>query len=215
MRPDGLDRGSLAGAFQDAPDDDVLSQGAPLASLAMGGLPPAFRTNRSCRQGRAHQGMKVVVRRALQLARTSGPSQAGDKLQRYNPLSPPLWIPAFAGITMALRGPHKRMKIAGCRVGFSIVWWVYPSPPLDSGFRRSDESGVYFHSNRSCRAAAGTPRYEKPELWLGTADWHGGFCHAPRRPQRGTSPRATFSHSAIGHRYTIRHVSPVESRHRG
>ena len=52
---------------------------------------------------------------------------------------------------MALRGPHKRMKIAGCRVGFSIVWWVYPSPPLDSGFRRSDESGVYFHSNRSCR----------------------------------------------------------------
>ena len=26
------------------------------------------------------------------------------------------------------------------------------------------------------------------------ASWHGGFCHAPPRPQRGTSPRATFSH---------------------
>ena len=41
-------------------------------------------------------------------------------------------------------------------------------------------------------AGAGTPRYEKPELWLGTANWHRGFCHAPPRPQRGTSPRATF-----------------------
>ena len=75
----------------------------------------------------------------------------------------------------------------------------------------------------------GTPRYEKPELWLGTANWHRGFCHTPPRPLRGTSPsprevfdspcvafgRATFSHSAIGHRSTIRHVSPMESRHRG
>ena len=40
-----------------------------------------------------------------------------------------------------------------------------------------------------------------------------GFCHAPPRPQRGTSPsprevfdRATFAHSAIDHRSTIRHV---------
>ena len=31
---------------------------------------------------------------------------------------------------------------------------------------------------------------------------------APPRPLRGTSPRATFSHSAIDHRSTIRHVSP-------
>ena len=45
---------------------------------------------------------------------------------------------------------------------------------------------------------AGTPRCEKPELWLGTANSHGGFCCAPPQPQRGTSPRATFSHSAIG-----------------
>ncbi len=70
-------------------------------------------------------------------------------------------------------------------------------------------------------AAAGTPGYEKPELWLGIANGHGGFCHVPPRPQRGTSPsprevfdRATFSHSAIDHRSTIRHVSPVEGRHR-
>ena len=68
----------------------------------------------------------------------------------------------------------------------------------------------------------GTPRNKKTELWFGTANWRGGFCHTPPRPQRGTSPsprevfdRATFSHSAIDHRSTIRHVSPVESRHRG
>ena len=42
------------------------------------------------------------------------------------------------------------------------------------------------------RVAAGTPRYETPEMRFGTANWHGGFCHAPPRPQRGTSPRATF-----------------------
>ena len=41
-------------------------------------------------------------------------------------------------------------------------------------------------------AGAGTRRYEKPEMRFGTANWHGGFCHAPPRPQRGTSPRATF-----------------------
>ena len=62
-------------------------------------------------------------------------------------------------------------------------------------------------------AGAGTPGYEMPVLWLGTANWHGGFCHAPPRPQRGTSPRATFSHSAIDHRSTIRQVPRVEGRH--
>ncbi len=41
-------------------------------------------------------------------------------------------------------------------------------------------------------AGTGTLRYQEPGLWLGTANWHGGFCHAPPRPQRGTSPRATL-----------------------
>ena len=117
--------------------------------------------------------------------------------------------------------------------------WCHPSP-LDSGLRRNDEWGAGL--TKGCRewrmrgcwsglsrigvrdmlsqqslipAGAGTPRYEKPELWLGKANWHGGICYAPPQPQRGTSPRATFSHSAIGHWFTIRHVSPVGSRHRG
>ena len=62
---------------------------------------------------------------------------------------------------------------------------------------------------------AGTSRGDKPELWLGIANWQGGYCHAPPRPQRGTSPRTTFSDSALDHRSTIRQVWPVESRHQG
>ena len=37
-------------------------------------------------------------------------------------------------------------------------------------------------------AGAGTPRYERLELWFFAANSHGGFCHAQPRPQRGTSP---------------------------
>ena len=127
------------------------------------------------------------------------------------------------------------------RLGTSPSGTGFPSPPpLDSGFRRSDElrgrndQGMPRVTNERLLeraipdrspghaliailmpAGAGTPRYEKPELWLGTANWHGGFCYAPPRPLRGTSPRATFSHSAIDHRSPIRHVSPVESRYDG
>ena len=42
------------------------------------------------------------------------------------------------------------------RVVSSIVWWSYPTPPLDSGFRRSDgisRGSLCFHSNRSSRLA--------------------------------------------------------------
>ena len=50
-------------------------------------------------------------------------------------------------------------------------------------------------------AGAGTPRYEKFELWLGTANWHRGFCHAPPPPQRGTSPspRVVFDRTTFPH----------------
>ena len=90
--------------------------------------------------------------------------------------------------------------------------------PLDSGLRRNDEWGagmtnggagnrsagavVCGHSRGHVRsfsyqpltpAGAGTPRYEKPESWVGSANWHGGFCHSPPRPQRGTSPRTTLA----------------------
>ena len=37
-------------------------------------------------------------------------------------------------------------------------------------------AGIYFHTNRLMPAGAGTPRYEKQELWFGTANRHGGFC---------------------------------------
>ena len=41
---------------------------------------------------------------------------------------------------------------------------------------------------------AGTPRYEERGLWLGTANWHGGFCHAPNPTPAGDKPpRYIFS----------------------
>ena len=43
---------------------------------------------------------------------------------------------------MALRRPHKRMKTAGCRVGFFHRLVGLPLPtPLDSSFRWNDEMG--------------------------------------------------------------------------
>ena len=42
-------------------------------------------------------------------------------------------------------------------------------------------------------AVAGTPRYEKRELWLGTANWHGGFCYAPPPTPAGDKPLASRS----------------------
>ena len=44
-----------------------------------------------------------------------------------------------------------------------------PSPPLDSGFRRSDESGVCFHSNDELRG-----RNENDE----NAEWRGSLAHS-------------------------------------
>ena len=118
------------------------------------------------------------------------------------PPLPTLWIPASAGMTSG---------------GDSRTDAGMTGPTVVAGTIHGTRIGVResFSYQSPMPAAAGTPRYEKPELWFGAANWHGGFCHAPPRPQRGTSPRATFSHSAIGHRSTIRHVSPVESRHQG
>ena len=111
-----------------------------------------------------------------------------------------------------------------------------PSPtPLDSGLRRNDEWGAGM--TKGCRewrmsgywsglsrigvrdmlssqspmpAGAGTPRYEKPELWFGTANWRGGFCHAPTRPQRGTSPSATIPSPTPHNRNIIETNSSVQ-----
>ena len=67
--------------------------------------------------------------------------------------------------------------MAGRRV-LLIVWRACPSPPpLDSGLRRNDEViGGHIFVAIAMPAGAGTPRYEKQELWFGTANRHGGFC---------------------------------------
>ncbi len=97
-----------------------------------------------------------------------------------------------------------------------------PTPAGDKPLASRSLRPHYIFSFRLRPSVCNSARFAggEPELWFGTANWRGGFCHAPPRPQRGTSPsprvvfdRATFSRSAIDHRSTIRHVSPVESRH--
>ena len=41
-------------------------------------------------------------------------------------------------------------------------------------------------------AGAGTPRCEKRELWLGTANRHGGVCHPHPDPSGGQAPALHF-----------------------
>ena len=117
------------------------------------------------------------------------------------------------------------------RVVFDRATFPIPAP-LDSGLRRNDEWGagmtnggagktragavVCGHSRGHVRsfsyqpltpAGAGTPSYEKPESWVGSANWHGGFCHSPPRPQRGTSPspRVVFDRTTLA----LGRLSPI------
>ena len=66
---------------------------------------------------RPHKRLKMVGRRPVQRGRTSGAHWAGDEPQRSNPLSPPLWIPAFAGMTKGCR----EWRMRGCRSGLSRI----------------------------------------------------------------------------------------------
>ena len=166
----------------------------------------------------------------------------GDKLQRYNPLSPPLdsgfrrrdefggtgavaWYSESArwvlpGPTPTRAGDKPPHYIFSFRARPSVYKSARlaggePASRLIGGVHPGSESGTCFRSNRSCRHQPVRQGMKNLELWLGTANWHGGFCQAPPRPQRGTSPRTTFSRSALGHGCTTRQVLPVESRHRG
>ena len=79
----------------------------------------------------------------------------------------------------------------------SIVWWSYPSPPLDSGFRRSDESGVCFRSNRSCRLA---PAHQVMKNWIcGLVQriWTADSATPHPDPCGGQAPRLAKSSTAL------------------
>ena len=71
------------------------------------------------------------------------------------------WIPASAGKTIAGIG----------------------------GFRSHDPRRVRsFSYQLLIPACAGTPRNDKPASWVGSANWHGGFCHSPTDPSGGQAP---------------------------
>ena len=82
------------------------------------------------------------------------------------------WIPAKSRITVVLRRSHQRMKgwDTGVVTRNGVV--VLPAPP-DSEALTKPRNIVFAPITNG---------------WAGTARWHGGFCHAPHRPERCTSP---------------------------
>ena len=60
----------------------------------------------------------------------------------------------WCGIRFGLEKRRRRVGRWGVGVytaGDKPQRYISPSLPLDSGFRRSDESGGYLHGNCSCR----------------------------------------------------------------
>ena len=65
---------------------------------------------------------------------------------RRSCLPPPLWIPAFAGMTNSVAGTiHPGSECPGHAGRLAAV--LPPPAPLDSGFRRNDEFGGGNHSS--------------------------------------------------------------------
>ena len=100
-----------------------------------------------------------------------------------------------------------------CDAGLSLLGRRWLVSPASAGIHPGSESGTRFRSNRSCLLVPAHQGVKSRSCGLVQRISTAGS--ATPRPLRGTSPRATFSHSAIGHRSTSRHVSPVESRHQG
>ena len=88
-----------------------------------------FRSNRSCRLRPAHQEMKMAPPSPVRVDDSSRGLDEGRFLRSRNP--------ACAGITMALRGPHKGMKIAS---SLGMVE-ADPAPGPSSGTPQDDMTG--------------------------------------------------------------------------
>ena len=163
--------------------------------------------------GLAHQGMKsgscgLVQRIGTAGSATPHPDPCGGQAPRLAKSSTALHFLIPASAVGLQSGTFRRW-----RAGIEVDWRAHPG----------SESGTCFRTNRSSRLGLAHQGMKSRSCGLvqriGTAgsatphpDPSGG--QAPPSP-REVFDRATFSHSAIGHRSTIRHVSPVESRHRG
>ena len=153
-----------------------------------------FHSNCSCRLVPAHQGMKsrscgLVQRIGTADSATPHPDPCGGQAPALHILIPP----SATGLQVGTFRP--------LRAGIEVDWRAYPG----------SESGTCFRTNRSCRLAPAHQGMKSRSCGLVQRIGTVGFCHAPPRPLRGTSPRATYSHSALGHRSTSRHVSPVRA----
>ena len=101
--------------------------------------------------------------------------------------SPPLWIPAFAGMTKWGAGMTMTWLGAGLLsvVGGWMGGCLTPAAPLDSGLRRNDEvlagmtgwgAGMTIRGGRRSRPP--------PPLWIGRRNWDvpGGWMPHPSPP---------------------------------
>ncbi len=97
----------------------------------------------------------------------------------------PARVPALA-LTPTLSQRERENWLLSLPVPLAEVGVSLASPPVDSRVRRDhdhqgiladmagnihpgSEPGTCFHRNRSCRLVPAHSRYEKPELWFGTA----------------------------------------------
>ncbi len=175
-----------------------------------------FHSNRSCRLPPAHQGMKIEVLTWSEVfaagfathtppldSRFRGNDELGGDSTGSHLFSYQSSMPAAAGTP--------RYEKPRCGLDNELARRI-----LDSRFRDElgGDSTHLFSYQSPCRLLPAHRGMKSRSCGLAN-ELAGGFCDAPPRPQRGTSPRATFAHSAIDHRFTIRHVLPVESRHRG
>ena len=131
-----------------------------------------------------------------------------------------LFRPLRAGIEVDWRA-HPGSESGTCfRTNDAVAWACRAPPrairesPLQLGWWDVSWRCWAGRETRVCHAPPRVPTRDTPTVVLAISETPVGIT-GRAGPRLGTSAGATFSHSAIGHRSTIRHVSPVESRHRG
>ena len=142
------------------------------------------------------QYKQISIEERCEIARLRA---AGSSLRQIAGDKPPRYISGFR------LGPGKGMKMVGRRTVHSrrasrrvMGWGQVPALHVSlATLDGSRPSRIRVRDTVSCQLpvpdGAGRPRYGKPELWFGAANWHGGFCYAPPDPCGGQASALHFS----------------------
>ena len=160
------------------------------------GYGTCFRSNRSCRQGPAHQGVKTRSSGFIRRIRTGDsamprPDPSGGQSTRLAKSSTALRFlvrPSAMGLGLG--------RIRRWRAGVEVDWRVVAFGQ-SRGHVTSSRIGVRdMLSHQSLMlAGAGTPRYENSELRFYAATSHGGFLPCPGPTPAGDKPPHYISQS--------------------